>query len=534
MDEYIDRLFSSSPWADGDAKERSCWDYSETGQLNVSVSTSLRLHENDKGNSLLSVTSSEQNIDCLPAQDTPSLGLDSESDYVVDKGLFSGKAQSQKEGQNCNHDPSPMINGSLKMKNMGLQYDTALPTLNSVGLSYSKQLPVLDDLTSPLSFTKANRAGLNDSARFEYQRSFKDVQNPSSMTQLWPSTSFEDVSSLSAAMGQDTTQQFDLQGNLGDDLDFLGRRYISMDNILQLDKLSASVVSKDKENLQGYPLSRFTVGSNMTMTTNGVSYLSQTASTAPAASCNGTGKPRVRARRGQATDPHSIAERLRREKIAERMKNLQELVPNSSKVDKASMLDEIIEYVKFLQLQVKVLSMSRLGATGAVIPLITDGQAEGSNSLSLSTSAGLGIDVAPSSDQIAFEHEVLKLLESNVTKAIQYLQGKGFCLMPIALAAAISSGKASLSCNSPDDKKKIRFNTDIVHDNNGSSRSSSSSSCNFSGTETCQVSYDCNIMTEQLGSKGMVGNGCNGILKLEDAKNQFLRELKPKIVSNLG
>jgi hypothetical protein len=36
------------------------------------------------------------------------------------------------------------------------------------------------------------------------------------------------------------------------------------------------------------------------------------------------------------------------------MKALQELVPNSNKTDKASMLDEIIDYVKFLQLQVKV------------------------------------------------------------------------------------------------------------------------------------------------------------------------------------
>lgn len=30
----------------------------------------------------------------------------------------------------------------------------------------------------------------------------------------------------------------------------------------------------------------------------------------PTRSANGTGKPRVRARRGQATDPHSIAERV--------------------------------------------------------------------------------------------------------------------------------------------------------------------------------------------------------------------------------
>ncbi|VAI32783.1 unnamed protein product [Triticum turgidum subsp. durum] len=87
-------------------------------------------------------------------------------------------------------------------------------------------------------------------------------------------------------------------------------------------------------------------------------------------------RQRVRARRGQATDPHSIAERLRRERIAERMKALQELVPNANKTDKASMLDEIIDYVKFLQLQVKVLSMSRLGGAAAVAPLVADMSSE--------------------------------------------------------------------------------------------------------------------------------------------------------------
>uniref|UniRef100_A0A9I9CJE6 BHLH domain-containing protein n=1 Tax=Cucumis melo TaxID=3656 RepID=A0A9I9CJE6_CUCME len=89
---------------------------------------------------------------------------------------------------------------------------------------------------------------------------------------------------------------------------------------------------------------------------------------AAAAPAPGQPRQRVRARRGQATDPHSIAERLRRERIAERMKALQELVPNANKTDKASMLDEIIDYVKFLQLQVKVLSVSRLGGATAAMP----------------------------------------------------------------------------------------------------------------------------------------------------------------------
>ncbi|KAI5066992.1 hypothetical protein GOP47_0017520 [Adiantum capillus-veneris] len=66
----------------------------------------------------------------------------------------------------------------------------------------------------------------------------------------------------------------------------------------------------------------------------------------------------VRARRGQATDSHSLAERVRREKISERMKYLQDLVPGCTKVTgKAMMLDEIINYVQSLQRQVEFLSM---------------------------------------------------------------------------------------------------------------------------------------------------------------------------------
>ncbi|KAL6567749.1 hypothetical protein OROGR_001417 [Orobanche gracilis] len=68
----------------------------------------------------------------------------------------------------------------------------------------------------------------------------------------------------------------------------------------------------------------------------------------------------VRARRGQATDSHSLAERrkARREKIGERMKILQELVPGCNKViGKALVLDEIINYIQSLQHQVEFLSM---------------------------------------------------------------------------------------------------------------------------------------------------------------------------------
>ncbi|KAK9038845.1 hypothetical protein V6N11_023690 [Hibiscus sabdariffa] len=66
----------------------------------------------------------------------------------------------------------------------------------------------------------------------------------------------------------------------------------------------------------------------------------------------------VRARRGQATDSHSLAERARREKISMKMKCLQDLVPGCNKITgKAGMLDEIINYVQSLQRQVEFLSM---------------------------------------------------------------------------------------------------------------------------------------------------------------------------------
>ncbi|CAI7749542.1 unnamed protein product [Closterium sp. NIES-53] len=76
----------------------------------------------------------------------------------------------------------------------------------------------------------------------------------------------------------------------------------------------------------------------------------------------GAGAGHGRARRGQATDSHSIAERVRREKISERMSVLQSLVPTCAKVTgKAMILDEIINYVRSLQLQVELLS-SKLSA----------------------------------------------------------------------------------------------------------------------------------------------------------------------------
>ncbi|KAL5200793.1 hypothetical protein ABZP36_021996 [Zizania latifolia] len=222
-------------------------------------------------------------------------------------------------------------------------------------------------------------------------------------------------------------------------------------------------LQQQEQNVRNIPLPTFTSGSRLTVTDaqgplipskipplihdnkseypiNHSSDVEPQANSAPGNSASA--KPRVRARRGQATDPHSIAERLRREKISERMNNLQDLVPNTNKADKASMLDEIIDYVKFLQLQVKVLSMSRLGAPGAVLPLLRESQTEGHSNPPLS-------DLE---DSFVSEQEVVKLMETSITSAMQYLQNKGLCLMPVALASAISNQKGVAAAAIPPER----------------------------------------------------------------------------------
>jgi hypothetical protein len=129
--------------------------------------------------------------------------------------------------------------------------------------------------------------------------------------------------------------------------------------------------------------------------------------------------------------------------------------------------------------------MSRLGATEAVVPLLTQSQTEVNHVtrarpqppeihctvllmtglLSMQNSGG-GLLLSPRSgsgrqqqarggslpppssevrDGAAFEQEVAQLMESDMTTAMQYLQSKGLCLMPVALASAISGQKGASS-----------------------------------------------------------------------------------------
>ncbi|XP_042430034.1 transcription factor bHLH130-like [Zingiber officinale] len=77
-----------------------------------------------------------------------------------------------------------------------------------------------------------------------------------------------------------------------------------------------------------------------------------------------SGPFKIRAKRGCATHPRSIAERVRRTRISERIKKLQELVPNmDTQTNTADMLGLAISYIKDLQEQVQTLSESRSSCT---------------------------------------------------------------------------------------------------------------------------------------------------------------------------
>ncbi|KAK1359021.1 Transcription factor bHLH84 [Heracleum sosnowskyi] len=91
----------------------------------------------------------------------------------------------------------------------------------------------------------------------------------------------------------------------------------------------------------------------------GLSVASTNSGSIGAAPLDTNGK-KTRTKGGIANDPQSIYARKRRERINERLRTLQNLVPNGTKVDISTMLEEAVQYVKFLQLQIKLLSSNDL------------------------------------------------------------------------------------------------------------------------------------------------------------------------------
>ncbi|CAI9292303.1 unnamed protein product [Lactuca saligna] len=97
-------------------------------------------------------------------------------------------------------------------------------------------------------------------------------------------------------------------------------------------------------------------------------------------------KPSISNKRRRTAAIHNQSERKRRDKINQRMNTLQKLVPNSSKTDKASMLDEVIEYVK--QLQAHVHMMNKMNMSSMMMPLAMQQQ---QMQIAMMNSMGMGM-----------------------------------------------------------------------------------------------------------------------------------------------
>ncbi|XP_065864370.1 transcription factor LRL2-like isoform X2 [Euphorbia lathyris] len=111
----------------------------------------------------------------------------------------------------------------------------------------------------------------------------------------------------------------------------------------------------------------------------------------------------------------SSTDRKRREKIAERVKALQEeLLPQSVEGSQSAVMDEIIEYVKYLQLQMKELSRTKLGVDFPSCPPIFN---ETMNE--------------------PVEETLAKLLKVDKCAAIKFLESKGLYVMPMDFADSL-------------------------------------------------------------------------------------------------
>ncbi|XP_073309874.1 uncharacterized protein [Primulina huaijiensis] len=145
-------------------------------------------------------------------------------------------------------------------------------------------------------------------------------------------------------------------------------------------------------------------------------------------------------KRSRAAEVHNLSEKRRRSRINEKMKALQNLIPNSNKTDKASMLDEAIEYLKQLQLQVQMLtvrnglSMYPICLPGMLhpnqIPQIRPDSYEGTRSLNTNMTKAVPID------------------QETSTEAILSLQNDGVEGMPVSDFSTMINSRTSFQTDS--------------------------------------------------------------------------------------
>ncbi|MED6162304.1 hypothetical protein PIB30_069107 [Stylosanthes scabra] len=114
------------------------------------------------------------------------------------------------------------------------------------------------------------------------------------------------------------------------------------------------------------------------------------------------------------------SDRQRRQRISDNLKALHDLLPNQAEGSQAYILDDIIDHVKYLQLQLKELSGRRLQAESTAIPLVFHEQ-------------GYGHYIDQQKLNEPLEEMMGKLLEENPASASQLLESNGLVLLPMDL-----------------------------------------------------------------------------------------------------
>ncbi|XP_018820336.1 transcription factor PIF1-like isoform X1 [Juglans regia] len=115
-------------------------------------------------------------------------------------------------------------------------------------------------------------------------------------------------------------------------------------------------------------------------------------------------------KRSRAAEVHNLSERRRRDRINEKMKALQELIPRCNKSDKASMLDEAIEYLKSLQLQVQyslqrlrcIHHMQMMSMGCGMVPMMFPGVQQYMPAMGMGIGMGMGMDMGINRSMIPF------------------------------------------------------------------------------------------------------------------------------------
>ncbi|KAL5701716.1 hypothetical protein ACHQM5_027026 [Ranunculus cassubicifolius] len=115
------------------------------------------------------------------------------------------------------------------------------------------------------------------------------------------------------------------------------------------------------------------------------------------------------------------ADRLRKARITEKLQSLQELLPNSGKGNKEVVLDDVIDYVKYLRLQLKALSQSRLGGEATSDPFIY-----------LEGFGHFLVDQPTLNEPL--EDTVGQMVEMDMPAVTKLLETKGLYVMPMSLA----------------------------------------------------------------------------------------------------